>query len=929
MWAFARLLLICITLPPGRRARLAREEQALAGTSFCAQKLRKRNRLSCIAWVLGSLLLAALPLRAQRLPVLAQIDVPFRTYYREMYLPHLTSGPSSLAWMPDSGSVIFSMQGCLWRQNINSTTAEQLTSGPGYDYQPDVSSDGRWVIYAKYYEDAIELWLLDLSSGKSKQLTNTKAVNVEPRWSPAFRNGDARIVFVSTQFNRHFHIFVAQFDAVRAELKEVQRLTAETYSKLPRVLYGQFDHEISPSWSPDGKEVVFVSNHNRTDGAGGFWRMKSTPLLVDVPVSGHGPFGMMARRVPPVVKEESHQILDEKTTWRVRPDLSPDGKRMIYAMYLGSPKDGGRYELLSVASDGGRPQMLSDSGEDHNDFNPRWSPDGKSIAFISTRSGKSSLWMEDARGAERHEIVQKDRKYFAPTATIRFQSAAPAGTTSVVSVRISISGEDGRAYAPDGALILADESFDRKKSPFELHYFDLNITRLRPSSAITVPAGKVHIEITRGFGYQPAKINLAVKDGESRVVPVKLRPLRLPESPAVRWIAGDLHVSSKLGGAYGNTAQSLLEQMRAEDLGVAARLTDIRGQQDADIGVGQPAASFAPPLAAQHVLYGAESHSDFWGDIDVLNTASPTGRRYVSYPPVPARILPTNLDIADRAHAFGKNVLVGYTHLFREPLDPDDYVALMHALPLDVALGKVDYYELLSSGADPNSSAAVWYSLLNLGFHVPVAAGSDAIAGYFSSRGPLGRDRVYVRVPNGPFRVDSWLEGLKHGRSFATNGPLLRFTLAGQQVGGQLKLPAPKTVRFTAALRSNVPVDHLEIVCNGEVAISIPLNQEHNVSNAVGGLHLARSGWCILRAWAEKTEDLSVDDYPYATTSPIYITVAGARPGSHKDAAYFLKWMDRIQQNAQRNTGYGNDEQKAQVLKTIEAARKVYEQLAK
>jgi len=53
---------------------------------------------------------------AQRLPVLKQIDLPYSLYYREMYLPQLTSGPSSVAWMPDSQSVIFSMQGSLWRQ---------------------------------------------------------------------------------------------------------------------------------------------------------------------------------------------------------------------------------------------------------------------------------------------------------------------------------------------------------------------------------------------------------------------------------------------------------------------------------------------------------------------------------------------------------------------------------------------------------------------------------------------------------------------------------------------------------------------------------------------------------------------------------------------------------------------------------------------
>jgi TolB protein len=50
-----------------------------------------------------------LPCAAQRKPVLPQIDLPHPYYYREMYLPQLTSGPSSVAWSPDSNEVVYSM----------------------------------------------------------------------------------------------------------------------------------------------------------------------------------------------------------------------------------------------------------------------------------------------------------------------------------------------------------------------------------------------------------------------------------------------------------------------------------------------------------------------------------------------------------------------------------------------------------------------------------------------------------------------------------------------------------------------------------------------------------------------------------------------------------------------------------------------------
>ena len=65
----------------------------------------------------GVVLLAGLALsimaHAERLAVLKQIDLPHAYYFREMYLPQLTSGPSSLAWSPDSKELIYSMAGSL------------------------------------------------------------------------------------------------------------------------------------------------------------------------------------------------------------------------------------------------------------------------------------------------------------------------------------------------------------------------------------------------------------------------------------------------------------------------------------------------------------------------------------------------------------------------------------------------------------------------------------------------------------------------------------------------------------------------------------------------------------------------------------------------------------------------------------------------
>src|SRR5579871_5437826 len=263
---------------------------------FSRWRIFKPHRAS----LLTILILTAPRLTAQRDPVLKQINLPHRYYYREMYLPQLTTGPNSVAWSADSRWLFYSMSGALWRQALDSGIAEQLTAGPGYDYQPDCSPDGRWVAYVSYRQDALELWVLDLETMQPHQLTAGGDVNVEPRFSPDGK----RIAFVSTSFNRRFHIFIADFEG--GALSRVRRLTGESRSHLPRFYYSEFDHEISPAWSPDGEDLIFVSNRGHIYGTGGLWRMKAEPGA------------------------EPREIHYEETAWKARPDFSPDGKRIVY-----------------------------------------------------------------------------------------------------------------------------------------------------------------------------------------------------------------------------------------------------------------------------------------------------------------------------------------------------------------------------------------------------------------------------------------------------------------------------------------------------------------------------------------------------------------------------------------------------------------------
>jgi hypothetical protein len=254
--------------------------------------------------------------------------------------------------------------------------------------------------------------------------------------------------------------------------------------------------------------------------------------------------------------------------------------------------------------------------------------------------------------------------------------------------------------------------------------------------------------------------------------------------------------------------------------------------------------------------------------------------------------------------------------------------ALTNELPVDVALGKVDYYEALGFEDDHLATARVWYRLLNCGFRIPAGAGTDAMANYASLRGPVGMNRVYAKTGAFPDHP-SWLGAIKAGRSFVTNGPLASFSLGGREAGEEITLPAGGGVlEARIGLASIVPVDRLEVVGNGRVVATVPITGEGLAAQASLELRVPESGWYLLRARAERSRHPVLDIYPYATTSPIYVTVGGRPARSKADAEYFVAWIRRVEEAAALHDGYNTPAERQGVLATLAAGRAAFESLA-
>jgi len=838
---------------------------------------------SCSRFLSVALALAPLAAAAQqREAVLKQIDEPHPYYFREMYLPQVTSGPSAVTWSPDGREVIFAMQGSLWRQALGTTTATQITWGPGYDHQPDWSPDGKHVAFVRYDHDAMELESLDLATGAVTPLTEGGAVNLEPRWSP----DGARLAFVTTQFDGKFNVATLAVSA-GGRAGALRRVTPSRDSKLPRYYYSVFDQYLSPTWSPDGRELVIMSNRGHIWGAGTFWRVP-----IDAP-------------------ESMREIHDEETNWRARPDWASDGKRIVYSSYVGRQRNA----LWLMTADGGHPFELT-----YGDFdatNPRWSPDGTKIAYVSNEGGNTSLWTVELPGGKRTALRQEKLEYGAPMAKLDLVLRNASGGDA--DARVAVITADGRSWVPDGAARHADDSFDRHERSFEVGYFHAH-----GRASVMVPVGEVTVMVSKGLEYaaESRTMTLAAPKPKPKTppTPVAFTLKRIADLPAAGWYSGDLHVHMNYGGHYVVTPKELAFQARAEDVHVIEALIVNKEDRVPDVAwfTGHPdAASTATNL----IVFGQEFHTSYWGHTGILG---PTDHvllpDYAAYTgTAAASLVPMNADVLALAHAQG--ALGGYVHPFDDPVVPtDSSVPLHHELPVDVALGLVDYMEILGF-ADHRNTAAVWYKLLNCGFHLPAGAGTDAMTNFASLRGPVGLNRVYVKSGPGALDHARFLKALRAGHTFATNGPLLELTVNGREIGSDVALKAPAPVTVKASMRSIVAVDRVEIVVNGVVVDSLPLSADHKSASGTRTLRVDRSSWVVLRAWSAHAQPPVLDMYPYATTSPVYLTVAGRPQRSSADAQYFLAWLQRLASAADEHQGYNTAAEKTHVATTIRLAR--------
>ncbi len=798
--------------------------------------------------------------------------------YNYYFPPAASSTPWWPSWSPDGQWIAFAMDGSIWKARVGQSIAYEIIYAKEYLSSPEWSPDGKWIAYTADDDSRnINLMLFNVDSGKSTPLTTGNFENLEPAWSPDGK----RLAYVSTDPNGWFNILV--MDINNGQKGKITPITTDHKFGRARLYFSDNDVHISPTWSPDGKELMFISDRDIPLGSGGIWR---APLEPNVMNSG-----------------QAKLIHKEETLYRTRPQWSPDGKRIIYSSHLGGQFN----NLFVLPANGGEPYKMT-FGE-YDSFMPRWSPDGEWIAYISNEQGLPQLKLLKSWGGEQKLIRIASRRWSRPMGTVTVR-VIDGETGKETEARIYQKASDGKVYTPG-------DSYERI-GPLNEHLF-----HTPGHFSVDVPPGAFSVEAVKGFEYEPAKQTVQAKAGDVQAVTLTLK--RMTNLKAKGWYSGSNHVHMNYAGNLHNTPENLFLMNAAEDADFIGYLIANKDNRILDYQHYTPDQSEYPLSTKDRIMHvGEEYRPPFWGHISLDNLREHLISPFVTgYEGTAIESLyPSNTDIFRYAKQQGG--IGAYVHPFAGDGDPvNGDLGTAKGFPVDVALEAISYHELWSQNAG-DAVMNVWYRALNNGFKVPITGGEDSISNLHRVE-LVGSVRGYFYLGQGNLSWDNFMAAMLKGRGFVTNGPLIEFTANQSMPGDEIQLPAGGgKLTFRAALNSIAPIDRFELVRNGKVIESVPLTGDRRHGSFEKELNVSESGWYSMRAIGPARTHPVENTRPQAVTNPIYV-IAGGRPIRSKESAdYFVRWIDKLKTMVEQHPGWRSDKEKQHVLGQIQEARDIY-----
>ncbi len=333
---------------------------------------------------------------------------------REVDEPNLSPDGQSVAYVLGTVDLAKDKQPKnLWLAKWDGSENRALTFGDTQQTHPRWSPDGKWIAFLSSRTDETEndqLWILSRAGGEAEKLTTEKGSVDDFAWSPDSK----QIVLVVHDPDPR------EPEAKEKEKKTVPPIVIDRFQfkedmtgyltnrwshlklldlptrKLASLTSGQHDN-VLPSWSPDGKQIAFVSKRGDDADRTENWDL----YLIEAKP------GAKERQLTTTPEADAHP------DWESAPAWSPDGKTIAY-IHGGDPKkiSYATHALATMPAAGGEPKYLT-AALDRNFVQPRWAPDGKSIFALLEDDGAETLVRVAAGGGNAEPVAGGRRRVTA------------------------------------------------------------------------------------------------------------------------------------------------------------------------------------------------------------------------------------------------------------------------------------------------------------------------------------------------------------------------------------------------------------------------------------------------------------------------------------------------------------------------------------
>ena len=367
------------------------------------------------------------------------------------------------SWSPDGRKIAFQAYRTstwqIWTMNADGSELRAVTDDAGDAREPAWSPDGKRIAFSsdRMSRSGYDIWTIDVASGALTQVTSAPSNEDTPVW-----RSDADIAFRSDRtgapgfYSRSLaspsedHLIAPAGDrtvggaAIAADgtIAFTALKSAHTQLMVGDRNLADEDEDVflfRPQWI--GTDVVYTADGKikRRSAEGGTARV----IEFSADVSFTRPaFTPKPHRLNPPGPQPVRGIM--------HPVISPDGQQIAFAA-LGD---------LWVMPFSGAPRKLTDDAAVETD--PAWSPDGKSLAYSSDRSGSMQIWIRDLRAGSDRQLTGPVRGEAVPALSI----AAPMQAAwSPEGARIAFTDADGQLFVVDVMSGAVRRVHDRLNEP--------------------------------------------------------------------------------------------------------------------------------------------------------------------------------------------------------------------------------------------------------------------------------------------------------------------------------------------------------------------------------------------------------------------------------------------------------------------------------